>query len=68
VKQILTMVAARIALGAATLLVVSVVIFLCMALLPGDFATEVLGQDATPDVKRLPKLTPNRRPILTPLM
>jgi peptide/nickel transport system permease protein len=47
--MILRMVAVRIALGAGTLLVVSVIIFLCMALLPGDFATEVLGQNATPE-------------------
>lgn len=39
----------RFALGALTLLVVSMVIFFSVALLPGDYATEILGQGATPE-------------------
>lgn len=39
----------RLAIGALTLLVVSAVIFWAVELLPGDIATEVLGQSATPE-------------------
>jgi peptide/nickel transport system permease protein len=39
----------RIALGILTLFCVSVVIFLAIQLLPGDIATQTLGQNATPD-------------------
>ncbi|MCB8838596.1 ABC transporter permease [Aurantimonas sp. VKM B-3413] len=39
----------RLALGVVTLFVVSLVIFLAIELLPGDVATEILGQSATPE-------------------
>ena len=39
----------RLGLGAVTLLVVSVIISFAVGLLPGDFATAVLGQSATPE-------------------
>ena len=39
----------RLALGALTLLIVSAMIFLAVELLPGDIATETLGQSATPE-------------------
>lgn len=39
----------RIGLGALTLLVISVLIFVGIELLPGDLAEEVLGQNATPE-------------------
>ena len=47
--QVARLLLTRLALGAATLLVVSAVIFFCVGLLPGDFATEILGQGATPE-------------------
>ena len=39
----------RLGIGLLTLLVVSAVIFWAVELLPGDIATEVLGQSATPE-------------------
>ena len=39
----------RLALGLLTLLVVSIVIFVAVNLLPGDFAQLILGQGATPE-------------------
>jgi peptide/nickel transport system permease protein len=39
----------RAGLGVLTLLAVSVLIFICTELLPGDVASAVLGQQATPD-------------------
>jgi peptide/nickel transport system permease protein len=48
-NKILVMVAQRIALGLLTLFVVSAIIFLAVELLPGDIATEILGQTATPE-------------------
>ena len=39
----------RLALGLVTLFVVSVIIFIGIELLPGDFAKAILGQAATPD-------------------
>ncbi|MFN7053461.1 MAG: ABC transporter permease, partial [Gemmobacter sp.] len=39
----------RLAIGALTLIVVSAVIFWAVELLPGNIATEVLGQSATPE-------------------
>jgi peptide/nickel transport system permease protein len=41
--------ARRLALGALTLWAVSLVIFLGVAMLPGNIATEILGQSATPE-------------------
>jgi peptide/nickel transport system permease protein len=46
--QIADQVARRVVSGLLVLVVVSSMIFLAVALLPGDFATEVLGIDATP--------------------
>lgn len=48
-NKVLVMVAQRIALGLLTLFVVSAIIFLAVELLPGDIATEILGQTATPE-------------------
>ncbi|MGH2359313.1 MAG: ABC transporter permease [bacterium] len=46
---VLTTVLQRLGLGLVTLLVVSVVIFLAIEMLPGDFAKAILGQAATPE-------------------
>ena len=43
------LIATRAALGALTLLAVSAVIFVCTQILPGDVASAVLGQQATPE-------------------
>lgn len=43
----LRLIATRFALGILTLLAVSVLIFICTQILPGDVASEVLGQSAT---------------------
>ncbi|MGD2271100.1 MAG: ABC transporter permease [Desulfobacterales bacterium] len=48
-KDILTMVAKRLALGILTIFVVSVIIFVGVEALPGDLATAILGQEATPE-------------------
>lgn len=47
--MILKLVLRRFAIGALTLLVVSALIFWAVELLPGDIASEVLGQSATPE-------------------
>ena len=47
--KIAIMVAQRLALGLLTLFVVSLIIFLGVELLPGDFAEAILGQSATPE-------------------
>jgi peptide/nickel transport system permease protein len=46
---VLKMIAQRLALGALTLFVVSIVIFGATELLPGDLASAILGQSATPE-------------------
>ncbi len=46
--NVLTIILQRLALGILTLLIVSVVIFVAVNLLPGDFAESILGQGATP--------------------
>ena len=46
-KNIITMVLQRLALGVLTLFVVSLIIFLGVSLLPGDAAQAILGQAAT---------------------
>jgi peptide/nickel transport system permease protein len=46
---ILRTVLERLALGLLTLFVVSIIIFSSLQFLPGDFATAVLGQSATPE-------------------
>jgi len=48
-KDILTMVAKRLGLGILTIIVVSVIIFVGVEALPGDLATAILGQGATPE-------------------
>lgn len=47
--KVLKMVAQRLALGLLTLWVVSLIIFLGVEFLPGDIATEILGQTALPE-------------------
>ena len=47
--NVLTIILQRLALGALTLLIVSIVIFVAVNLLPGDFAQNILGQGATPE-------------------
>ena len=49
----LRLIATRFALGILTLLAVSVLIFICTQILPGDVASAVLGQSATPDSLRV---------------
>ncbi len=46
---IVKIIAQRLALGFLTMFVVSVVIFVAVNLLPGDFAEAILGQGATPE-------------------
>lgn len=48
-KEIAQLIARRVAAGIVVLAVVSTLIFLTVSFLPGNFATEVLGQDATPE-------------------
>ncbi len=48
-SQIGKMVAQRLALGLLTLFIVSLIIFGCVELLPGNFAQEMLGRGATPE-------------------
>ena len=45
----LRLIATRAVLGVLTLLAVSVLIFICTQILPGDVASAVLGQSATPE-------------------
>lgn len=47
--QIIALIAKRLAAGVLTLWVVSLIIFLGVSALPGDIATEVLGQGASPE-------------------
>ena len=47
------LIATRAGLGLLTLLAVSVLIFICTQILPGDVASAVLGQQATPDALRV---------------
>ncbi len=46
---ILSMVVSRIGLGFLSLLIVSLVIFFSVSLLPGSYASAILGQNATPE-------------------
>ena len=48
-RPILATILGRLGLGVLTLLVVTVIVFGAVKLLPGDVATEVLGQSATPE-------------------
>lgn len=45
----LRMVLQRMALGLLSLVIVSLVIFIAVSMLPGDFATAILGRSATPE-------------------
>lgn len=49
VRRLFTIVAKRLALALASLVVVSIIIFGSVTLLPGNYATSVLGQSATPE-------------------
>jgi peptide/nickel transport system permease protein len=53
---VLRLIATRAGLGVLTLFAVSVVIFICTQVLPGDVASAVLGQQATPDALRVFRL------------
>jgi peptide/nickel transport system permease protein len=53
---VLRLIATRAGLGVLTLLAVSVLIFICTQILPGDVAAAVLGQQATPDALRVFRL------------
>ncbi|MDP6689119.1 MAG: ABC transporter permease, partial [Alphaproteobacteria bacterium] len=48
-SQIAKLVAQRLALGLLTLFIVSLIIFLCVEMLPGNFSEAILGQSATPE-------------------
>ena len=48
-SPILSLILRRLAIGLLTLLVVSGIIFWAIEFLPGDIATEILGQSATPE-------------------
>ena len=45
----LRLIANRLGLGVVTLFAVSILIFVCTQILPGDVASAVLGQGATPE-------------------
>ncbi|MFC3088030.1 ABC transporter permease [Tabrizicola soli] len=48
-RPILSMVASRVGLGVLSLVIVSLVIFSAVAMLPGSYASAILGQNATPE-------------------
>ncbi|WP_342643149.1 ABC transporter permease [Rhodoligotrophos ferricapiens] len=48
-NKVAKMTAQRLALGLLVLWIVSLIIFLAVSFLPGDIATEMLGQSATPE-------------------
>ena len=48
-SPILHIVLSRLLMGVTTLLIVTVIIFSAVEMLPGDIATETLGQSATPE-------------------
>ncbi len=48
-RPILSMVASRVGLGVLSLIIVSLVIFSAVAMLPGSYASAILGQNATPE-------------------
>ena len=51
---ILSMVVSRVGLGLLSLLIVSLVIFFSVSLLPGSYASAILGQNATPEAVAAP--------------
>jgi len=48
-KNIILLIAKRLALGFMTIIVISILIFIGVEALPGDLAEAVLGQEATPE-------------------
>eukprot|EP01037_Dinobryon_pediforme_P024479 gene24479-26288_t len=48
-SHVLKLIVTRALLGVVTLFAVSVLIFVCTQILPGDVASAVLGQSATPE-------------------
>ncbi|MHB2263626.1 ABC transporter permease [Aliihoeflea sp. PC F10.4] len=48
-RPLFSMIVKRLGLGLISLLIVSLIIFSSVSLLPGDFASVILGQNATPD-------------------
>lgn len=52
----LRLIAIRAGLGVLTLLAVSILIFVCTQILPGDVASAVLGQQATPEALKVFRL------------
>ncbi|QRM32280.1 ABC transporter permease [Microvirga sp. VF16] len=48
-KHILQLIAKRIAFGAVTLFIISLILFVGVELLPGDAAQSILGRNATPE-------------------
>ncbi|MFZ8924975.1 MAG: ABC transporter permease, partial [Candidatus Puniceispirillaceae bacterium] len=46
---ILSIILKRLGLGVLTLFLVSIIIFMAVNMLPGDFAQALLGQAATPE-------------------
>ena len=52
----LRLIATRAGLGVLTLFAVSVLIFVCTQILPGDVASAVLGQQATPEALKVFRL------------
>lgn len=51
--NVLNIIFQRLALGVLTLLIVSIVIFVAVNMLPGDFAELILGQGATPEAVKI---------------
>ena len=48
-NNVVTIVGKRLGLGVLTMFMVSIIIFLAVNMLPGDFAQALLGQSATPE-------------------
>lgn len=48
-KKLIRLIVSRIAFGAATLFIISLILFVGVEMLPGDAAHSILGKDATPD-------------------
>ncbi len=59
--MMMQMVMQRIAIGFATLIVVSIIVFMMTSILPGDVAQIILGQSATPET--LAALSTGVRPV-----
>ena len=48
-NNVVTIIGKRLGLGVLTMFMVSIIIFLAVNMLPGDFAQALLGQSATPE-------------------